>query len=130
MKMRQLAAGVLCICLLVCAFSTATGKKALVEASFTGDFADGLADVHLHIAKSGNQYRAVYEHFRLCMMDDLKGTVKKGVLTLKGLDHAGKPITLTVSRKGNKRILNFKKTTWQHFTQGKKVLLKKVCRSE
>ncbi|RKI39913.1 hypothetical protein D7V86_12720 [bacterium D16-51] len=124
MRIKQIMAGVLCICLLACTLSMATGKKALAEAPFTGDFVDGSGEVHLRISKSGNKYNAVYEHLRLCMMDDLKGTVKKGVLTLKGLDPAGKPITLTVSRKGKKRVLKFKKTTWQYFTQGKKVILK------
>ena len=95
-----------------------------------GDFVDGLEDVHLSIVKSGKMYRAVYSHYRLCTMDNLEGTVKNGVLTLKGLDPAGKPITVTLSKKGKNRVFTFKKTTWPYFTQGDAITLKKCSKAD
>ena len=60
-----------------------------------------------------------------CAMDSLRGTVKNGILTLRGEDPAGNPITVTVSREGKKRILTFQATTWEYFEQGSTIELKK-----
>lgn len=99
--------------------------KVLSKAAFIGDFCDDSGEIYLDIFKSGRQYVACYSQFRLCMMDRLKGTVKNGILALKGKDPAGNPITLTVSQKGGKRILTFKATTWEYFEEGSSVELKK-----
>lgn len=99
--------------------------KVVSSAAFVGDFCDDAGEVYLDVFKSGKQYVAFYGQFRLCTMEWLRGTVKNGILTLKGKDPAGKPITLTLSRDGKKRILTFKKTTWEYFEQGSTIELKK-----
>lgn len=105
--------------------------KTTSNVGFVGDFYDATGEIKLSISKKGKKYKASYEQFRLCTMDNLKGTVKKGILTLKGLDPAGELITITVSKKGNKRVLTFKKTSWEYFTQGSIVKLNTVkCRVE
>ncbi len=99
--------------------------KVLNHAAFIGDFCDDSGEIYLDIFKSGRQYVACYSQLRLCTMDRLKGTVKNGILSLKGKDPAGNPITVTVSQKGAKRILTFKETTWEYFEEGSSVELKK-----
>lgn len=99
--------------------------KVLNNASFIGDFCDDSGEVYLDVFKSGKQYVAYYSELRLCTMDSLRGTVKNGILTLRGEDPAGNPITVTVSREGKKRILTFQATTWEYFEQGSTIELKK-----
>lgn len=99
--------------------------KVLNNASFIGGFCDDSGEIYLDIFKSGRQYTACYTQFRLCMMDRLKGTVKNGILTLKGTDPAGNPITIAISRRGAKRILKFKAATWEYFENGSTIELKK-----
>lgn len=125
--------------LLLCQFSVMPGKYAQAKTihltgkavatvkgkyAFIGDFTDDTGEIYLHILKTGKKYTASYRQFRLAQMD-LKGTVKNGILKLHGTDPAGKPITITLSRKGSKWKLTFKKTTWEYFTQGSTVPLKK-----
>lgn len=152
--MKRIVAGMLCVCILVCHLcvvpekraraensdisyrsGTVNGKiyarktKAVSDAAYIGYFCDAVEEtakeVELSIIKKGKKYEAVYSQLRLCTIDKLKGTVKNGILTLKGLDPAGKPITLTVSKEGRKRVLTFKKTTWEYFTQGAAITLKR-----
>lgn len=99
--------------------------KVLDDAAFVGDFSDDRGEVYLDIFKSGKKYVAFYSQFRLAQMNWLTGTVKDGVLTLKGSDPAGKPITVTVAKKGAKRIFTFKKTSWTYFQQGDTMELEK-----
>lgn len=99
--------------------------KILPGAAFIGNFSDDQGEVNLNIYKSGKKYVAFYSQFRLAQMDWLTGTLKKGILTLKGSDPAGKPITVTVAKNGKKRIFTFQKTTWEYFHQGDTIELKK-----
>ena len=175
MKMKRIAAGMLCICLLFCTFCTiperrtqaknlciklnksaldmngdgnpksciqvtdmgtlkcaVNGKKLSCEskeaskAAYIGCFCDSAKEIQLTISKNGKKYEAVYEQLRLCRIENLKGKVKNGVLTLKGLDPAGKPFTIIVSKKGKKRVVTFQKTTWKYFVEGSAIILKKM----
>ena len=97
----------------------------LSKSAFIGDFSDDAGEVYLDIFKSGKKYVAFYSQFRLAKLDWLEGTVKNGILTLNGRDSADNPVTVTLSCKDNKRIFTFKKTTWEYFTQGSTIELKK-----
>lgn len=99
--------------------------KVLPAAAFTGDFTDRQEEVYLHIFKNDDTYAAFYSQVRLAQMDWLTGTVENGILTLKGSDPAGDPVTITVSKKGKKRILTFEETSWEYFQQGSTIPLKK-----
>ncbi len=114
-----------------------TGKQTLkckikvkASASFIGDYADASKEIHLSVWKCGKNYKAFYSQLRLCSIDDLQGTVKNGILTLKGTDPSGKPLVMTVSKKGKKRVLKIKETTWEYFDQGSKTTLKKCSGKE
>lgn len=104
--------------------------KVLAKSAFIGDFTDDAREVYLDIFKNGSKYVGFFWQFRLAQMDWLEGTIKNGILTLSGSDPAGKPITVTLSCKGSKRIFTFKKTVWEHFTQGSTVILKKCSGSD
>ena len=99
--------------------------RVLAKSAFIGDFSDNAREVHLDIFKNGKKYVAFYSQFRLAQMDWLEGTVKNGILTLNGSDPSGKPITVTLSCKGSKRLFTFKKTAWKYFTQNSTIILKK-----
>lgn len=99
--------------------------KVMSKPAFIGDFSDDAGEVCLDVFKNGKKYVAFYSQFRLARLDWLEGTVKNNILTLNGRDSSGKPITVTLSRKGSKWIFTFKKTTWDYFTQGSTITLKK-----
>ncbi|MCX4326990.1 MAG: hypothetical protein OSJ45_06810 [Lachnospiraceae bacterium] len=103
--------------------------RVVSNAAFIGDFCDDTKSVYLDISKSGKTYTAQYGHFRLCSINNLKGTVKNGVLTLKGKFPGEEQVIISVLRKGNNIVLKFKKVKWKYLKAGDTFILKK-CSGE
>ena len=103
--------------------------RVMSNAAFIGDFCDDTESVYLDISKSGKTYTVQYGHIRLYSINNLRGTVKNSVLTLKGKFPGEEQIIISVSRKGKNMVLEFKKVTLKYYKAGDTFILKR-CSGE
>ena len=102
-----------------------------ITEDITGLYVCSIDDSTLSIIDDvDSSYRAAVDLFRLTSIDDFTGKYENGILTMKGTDKKGDPITSEITFSNGQAILTFTDSTWKYLENGTQYVFNKQINTQ